>query len=241
MYDALPDGPASALGATGTVPRSLEESIAEHVLDAIAEHRLKAGTKLGEQALSDVFGCSRAHVRRALLTLAAQKVVELKPNRGAFVSTPTPDEARNVFQARRAIEKTIARNAARFATKQDLARLKRHVEDENRARASGERREAIRLSGQFHLILAEVGRNDVLQTFLKELVLRSSLIIGLYAHPSASVCAEDDHQRLTDALASGNGAKAADLIDLHLRQIEEGLDFTEEAEAQDLRSILVVK
>lgn len=219
---------------------AVEESIAEHVLDAIAEHRLKAGTKLGEQALSDIFSCSRTHVRRALLTLAAQKVVELKPNRGAFVATPTPKEAQNVFQARRALEKTIVRNAASLASKRDIARLKRHVQEEAEARASEERSRAIRLSGEFHLILAEIGQNDVLQKFLKELVLRSSLIIGLYANSAGPACEGGDHQELVDAIAAGDPTKAADLIDAHLRQIEEALDFARDEEPVDLRSILAV-
>ena len=220
--------------------KAVEDSIAEHVLDAIAEHRLKAGTKLGEQALSDIFSCSRTHVRRALLTLAAQMVVELKPNRGAFVATPTPKEARNVFQARRALEKTIVRNAASLAAKRDIARLKRHVREEAEARASGERSRAIRLSGEFHLILAEIGQNDVLQKFLKELVLRSSLIIGLYASTSGPACEDDDHHALVEALGAGDRSKAADLIDAHLRQIEEALRFTREEEPVDLRSILAI-
>ena len=218
--------------------KTLEASIVGHILDAIAEHRLKAGMKLGEQALSDIFSCSRAHVRRALLILAAQTVVELKENRGAFVATPTPQEARNVFQARRAIEKTIVRNVARLAGKRDIARLKRHAEREARARSSGERREAIRLSGQFHLILAEIGGNDVLEKILKELVLRSSLIIGLYANASAPACEGDDHHALVEALAEGEGGQAADLMDAHLRQIESVLSFNEETEVPDLRAIL---
>lgn len=89
---------------------SPEDQIVNAILDAISEQRLPAGTKLGEQALSDLFSCNRANVRRALASLAAQQVVELRPNRGAFVMTPSPKEARDIFQARRAIERTIARH-----------------------------------------------------------------------------------------------------------------------------------
>lgn len=90
---------------------SPEDMIIASVIDAISEQRLPAGAKLGEQALSDLFSCNRANVRRALASLAAQHVVELRPNRGAFVMTPSPKEAKDIFQARRAVERTIARQA----------------------------------------------------------------------------------------------------------------------------------
>ncbi|AUH64597.1 GntR family transcriptional regulator [Paracoccus zhejiangensis] len=198
--------------------------IVDSVLDAIADQRLRAGTKLGEQALSDLFGANRALVRRALAQLTAYQVVDHLPNRGAFVATPTPDDARNVFQARRAIEATICRNAVRQADEADLADLRAHLAAE--AAAHGDNRpSAVRLSRQFHLLLARVGRNPVLSRYLEELVMRSSLIIGLYAARQGVLCAEDDHSRIVDAIAARDEALALRLLDQHLRQIEAGVRF----------------
>jgi DNA-binding GntR family transcriptional regulator len=103
---------------------------------------------------------------------------------------------------------------------------------------SSSNRDAIRLSGDFHLLLAEMGQNDVLAEFLKELVLRSSLIIGLYSSPAASVCESDGHDQIIAAIAAGDEAAAVEVIDAHLRHLEAGLDFAEEQEVQDLRAIL---
>lgn len=217
---------------------SPEQAIVRGVLEAIAEHRLKAGTKLGEQALGDIFGCNRANVRRALLTLSAQKVVDLKPNRGAFVTTPTPEEARNVFQARRAIERTTVRNAVRHAGERDLARLREHAGREAEARRSGNRPEAIRMSGEFHLVLGETGGNDVLAGFLRELVLRSSLIIGLYAPHSAPLCEDHDHRDILEAIEARDEARAVERLDRHLRDLEANIHVEEPPEPQDLRAIL---
>ena len=52
---------------------SIEDAIILSVLDAVSEQRLPAGSKLGEQALSDLFDCNRANVRRALTALAHQR------------------------------------------------------------------------------------------------------------------------------------------------------------------------
>lgn len=215
-----------------------EERIIEGVLTAISEHRLKAGTKLGELALCEIYGCGRADVRRALVTLRARNVVELQKNRGAFVVTPTPRDAHNVFQARRAVEKTLARNAARDATPDQIRALQDHALQEIAARRSGDRALAIRMSGSFHLILGEAGGNEVLLGFLKDLVMRSSLIIGLYATQQAPLCQDDDHRDIAAAIARKDEATASTLVEAHLRHLEASIHYERETEPDDLRAIL---
>lgn len=205
-----------------------ESMIVEHVLDAISDQRLRAGTKLGEQALSDLFSCNRAHVRRALATLAAYQVVDLIPNRGAFVSTPSEDEARDVFQARRAIEATIIRNVVRRADDGDLASLRAHLKAEDAVRKENDRPKAIRASRAFHMLLARIARNGVLEKYLSELTMRTSLIIGLYGSSNASLCADDEHRRIVDSVADRDEALAQKMVDMHLRHIEAEIEFGQE-------------
>ncbi|MBA3325009.1 MAG: GntR family transcriptional regulator, partial [Rhodobacteraceae bacterium] len=79
-----------------------DHAIVERIHDAVMEQRLPPGTKLSEAALCEAFGVRRARIRRSFLILASRNIVELRANRGAFVSRPTPAEARDVFEARRA-------------------------------------------------------------------------------------------------------------------------------------------
>ena len=202
-----------------------ENLIVEKILDAISDQRLKAGPKLGEQALSDLFSCNRTQVRRALAALTAHHVVDHQPNRGAFVATPTAKEARDVFQARRAVEATITRNAVREATGADIAELRAHLETERALPRGDSRPEAIRLSRGFHLLLARIGRNAVLEQYLAELTMRTSLIIGLYASASTSLCGDDEHAQIVEAIAARDEARALALVDAHLRHIEAGIAF----------------
>ncbi|TCO74264.1 GntR family transcriptional regulator [Rhodovulum euryhalinum] len=205
--------------------RAKETQIVEHILDAIADQRLPAGTRLGEQALSDHFACNRTQVRRALATLTAYQVVEHVPNRGASVATPTAQDARDVFQARRAIESTICRNVVRHATEADIAVLRAHLAQEVQAKGHRDRPAAIRLSRGFHDLLARMGRNAVLERYAQDLTMRSSLIIGLYGTQARTLCAEDEHERIVDAIAARNEARALREMDQHLRHIEQGIDF----------------
>ncbi|NIZ09541.1 GntR family transcriptional regulator [Pseudooceanicola sp. HF7] len=208
-----------------------ETEIVESILNAIAEQRLPAGTKLGEQALSDMFGCNRANVRRALASLAAQHVVELWPNRGAFVMTPSPKEARDVFQARRAIERTIARAAAGQASPEDIRFLRQNIREEAHARETRDKPAELRASRDFHMRIAQVADNEVLDRFLSELTMRSTLILGLYARHGTSSCAEDEHARIVDALERGDQEEMVALTDRHLRHLEADLDFDSQPRA----------
>ncbi len=215
-----------------------ESRIVDGVVEAILERRLRPGTKLSEPELCEIYDCGRTDVRRALVILATRKTVELRPNRGAFVRVPSQPEAHNVFQARRAIEKTLARNAAQHATGADLAELDHVVGAEILARKNGDRAKAIRLSGEFHMVLAKIGQNDVLAEFLHELIMRSSLIIGLFAGSSHVLCQDEEHGEIASAIRSGDGTRAGDLLEAHLRHIEAQLVFDAPAEASDLRQIL---
>jgi len=90
--------------------------------------------------------------------------------------------------------------------------------------------QSIRLTGEFHIRLAEVAGNSVLAKFLEELVARTSLIIGLYGSRSVRSCAEAEHAALIEAVAERDGARAAELMDGHLRHIERALDIRDIAD-----------
>src|SRR5277367_5838971 len=101
--------------------------IVDAVLDAIAEGRLPSGTKLGEDRLSRIYAVGRRVVREALKELRFIGVVELLPNRGAFVAQPTPRDAEDVYAARRIIETAIVADLARHCTANDIRSLRQHL------------------------------------------------------------------------------------------------------------------
>ena len=197
-----------------------EEDIVERIFDAVVEQRLPPGTKLSESALCEAFGVGRMRIRRSLLLLASREVVELHANRGAFVASPTAEQAREVFEARIALEPNIARLAVQRATDEDIAMLVRHLEMEHLAHNERHRHDAIRLSGQFHTMLAQVAGNAILIRTMKELVTRTSLIIGIFGAPGVSNCRDDEHTAIVDAFHARDADKAARTMATHLRHIE---------------------
>ena len=199
--------------------------IVERIHDAVLEQRLPPGTKLSEAALCEAFGVRRARIRRSLLILASRNIVELQANRGAFVSRPTPAEARDIFEARRATEDTVARLAAARAEPAAIDRLAAHLAAEERAHGAHDRPRAIRLSGEFHSMLAQASGNAVFHRIVKELVARTSLIIGMFGSVAVETCRPAEHDELLAALRSRDAEGAARVMRHHLLHIEAALDL----------------
>lgn len=215
-----------------------EERIVERVYAALIDQRLAPGTKLSESTMCEIFGVGRMRIRRSLLLLADRQLVELHPNRGAFVAKPSTAQAREIFEARLAIEPPIARLAAAKARPVHLRTLERHLVQESQAHAAGDRQAAIRLSGQFHTSLAEVTGNAVLQQVVKDLVTRSSLIIGMFGATGVINCRDDEHAGLMQALRSGDENLAERLMSEHISHIKEHVDLDKPIHASaDLKSV----
>ncbi|KAA5606362.1 GntR family transcriptional regulator [Roseospira marina] len=203
-----------------------EDDVHRHIAEAIIDRRLPPGVKLVEQNLADIFSVSRARVRAALSRLALEKMVTVEPNRGARVATPSVEEARQVFDARFLVEDGIVRAAARAMDAAARARLEAHVQAEADARARRDRHAVIRLSGEFHLLLADIAGNGVLLDFLRELISRSSLVISVYERPGATDCSHHGHHDLLHHLIARNAEGAATAMRQHMEEIVESLDLS---------------
>lgn len=232
--------PAAARGRTKRGMSGTDRRIYDSVFNAVMSQRLPPGTKLTEASFCDLFKVSRTIVRKALQRLAHEHILELRPNRGAAVARPTPQETREIFVARRAVEAAIMPLAVARATRPQVARLRQLVKEEDAALHRGDRPAWIRLGGEFHLMLAEVAANRVLLRYLTELVSRCSLIIALYESPGSLPCASEEHNELIDLIVAGQARKAAERMDRHLLAIERRLKLEAEDDRIDLANILGV-
>ena len=215
---AEPAGQPAAALKRGTTAVDLR--IYRAVVNAVMSHRLPPGTHLGEADFCELYQVSRTTVRKALQRLAHDHIIELRPNRGAVIASPTPEEARDIFAARRALEREIVPLVIRNATPASLQQIHAALEAEDQARRSGDRASWIRLGGEFHILLARLAGNQVLLRFMSELVSRCSLIIALYETPGSAMCENDEHQDLATLIEQGKVKEATRLIEHHLQEIE---------------------
>lgn len=215
-----------------------EGQIVDQIFAAVLDRRLQPGTKLSEAALCEAFNVGRMRIRRSLLILASREVVEIISNRGAYIATPTAKQARDVFEARQAIEPNVVRLAVQRKTAADVKSLEQHLQKENIAHETGNRNDAIRLSGEFHIMLASIADNSVMLRSIKELVARASLIIGMYGAPGVTSCRDDDHVTLLDAFKKGKDELAAKLMSEHLTIIQSNIDLDKRVESSvDLKQL----
>lgn len=216
----------------------MEQDIHLQMYQAIIEHQLPPGTKLGEEALCDVFGVSRPQIRKVLQRLSHEQLVDLHPNRGAYVAQPSVKESHDVFAVRRLMEPALIETVVKVTPRSQLRELQAFVRSEREAHARHDRQAMIRLSGEFHLRIAELSGNNVLARLLQQLVSRTSLIIAMYEIPGASGCNCDHHERLAALAVAGEAHGAAVFMAEHLLAIEATLRLEDEpAKAVNLHRI----
>ncbi|CDY76465.1 Transcriptional regulator, GntR family [Caballeronia glathei] len=213
------------------------ESIAENIRAAILEHRLAPGAKLTEAQLCEVFEVKRGTVRQALAQLAGERLVDLEPNRGAFVASPSLQEVHEVFEMRRIIEMAVVERICSGHGTRRLKSISATIGRERRAFEGHDFSAWIRLSGEFHTELAALTGNSVLCECLSGLVARSTLISALYESLGKSSCSFEDHEEILAALDAGDAPKASDLMARHLLDVELKMLERPARGAVDLREV----
>ena len=205
--------------------QAFEAAMAERLRVTILSGLLPPGTKLPEETLAETFGVSRTRVRPVLQRLAYEQLVELRKNRGAYIASPTPKEARDVFEARRVIERVTTGIVARTILTPSIHKLRQFIHDQETAALQGDRQGAIRASGEFHRHLAQLAHNGALVSALESLILRTSLIVALYGGPRTLSSAIEHQREIVDRLEEGNSDAAALAMERCLYAIEGALDL----------------
>ena len=199
---------------------SVTENIAYDILcEMLLSGGLPGGSKLGELDLADAFGVSRERIRKVLHRLGNERLIELIPNRGAFVADPSLGVAREIYDARRTLESGILLTLANTISSGQISELDEHLQQERAAAAKEDRVRMIQLSGAFHTKLAAMLGNEYITRYMQELVSRTSMLVALFEQ-SAPPCGVHEHEEIVDALRRRDGTQAAKLGIAHLALIE---------------------
>jgi DNA-binding GntR family transcriptional regulator len=208
-----------------------DEAVYDAILNAIMEGKLKAGTKLAENPLAEIFGVSRERIRKVLHRLGAERRLEMIPNRGARVPRPTLEDVRNVYEAHRVLEAGVLAQLIRTLDDTLLARLDAHLVEEREAAERRDRASSVKLSGAFHIYLVDALGNADLSRFLRDLLSRSSVMVSVYEPATQSICAVDEHGEIVAALRARDVARAIEVSRDHFIHVESRLRLDHEAPA----------
>jgi DNA-binding GntR family transcriptional regulator len=212
------------------------QRIVDAITNAIADRRLMPGTKLSEQKIGDIFAVSRTVVRQAFNQLSRDRLVVLEPARGAFVATPTAEEARDVFAVRSILETAVTRQLCAVITDAQIRELRKHLAQERAALNNAEIPGRTRLLADFHLVLARMLGNHVLLQMLGELLTRSSLIALMRQSSQSAEESHDEHVAIVDAFERRDVRTAVRLVDKHLGNVQRNLAL--DPQRVDLADIL---
>jgi len=229
----------SVLSVSHPKPKDATQKVADALALAIHEHRLVPATKLGEDEIGEIYNVSRTVVRAALQSLAHVQLVDIQRNKGAFVASPTPREAREVFEVRALLEPRTARSAASRATPRDIKILNEHIAEEHAALDAGDGGRALNLSGRFHTEIARIADQDTIGRFIETLIARSSLVIALYWRRESALCESHAHHALVQSIADGDEQNAEELMRSHLVDLNSALDLRDRpVQTHNLRELL---
>ncbi|KUJ75567.1 hypothetical protein AVO42_09690 [Thiomicrospira sp. XS5] len=217
--------------------KSQEQIIYDRLFDVILEQKLQPGARLTEVPLAEIFGVSRTVVRRALLRLSHEGVVEIKPNVGASVIRTPVEEVSQYFEARRIIECALIRMVVGKLTSYQVETLKSMVREESRYFETSNRAKGLRKSTEFHFLIADLSGNHPLAEAARHLISRTSLIVAQYNLSGSGGCACVDHSALVDVIVNGTEDEAEALMDTHIRHIEDGLSLSKKELEPDLYSL----
>ncbi|MGL6244871.1 GntR family transcriptional regulator [Pseudomonas sp.] len=191
------------------------DDLYSRIFDTILEQRLTASSRFTEESLAQMFSVRRSDIRGVLTRLSHQQIIVLRPNHRPRVAALDAEQTRQTLHARRLTETTLVRLACRQPHAQDLNRLRALIDRERHCTARGP---SIRLSGEFHLQLAEMAGNAPLAHFLGSLVPLTSLAIAQFDVPLEGDCGW--HEDIMNAVEGGNAVAAEALLSRHLDHLE---------------------
>ncbi len=217
----------------------VEAAICARIRAAVSAGELPPGTKLPEEAVAESIAASRGQVRSAFQRLAFEGLVDLQRNRGAFIAHPTVKEAKDVFEARRVIERVTTEIVTRTILTHHLGALGRDVDANKAPWLRSNRRAAIGRISAFHLYLAALAHNTALTSALERLIMRTSLILGVYSTTRAFAALPAEYETLVDLIAAGRSLDAARQMERCLFVMEGELDFYQPSRREvDLRQVM---
>jgi len=190
---------------------------------AIAQHTLKPGQRLIEAQIVEALNANRNHVQSALQRLALQHIVTIEPNRGSFVAQPSAQEAKEIFAARRVVERGIVESITKEMIEENWSKIEQHMRGEEEVTQGNDRQEIVSILSDYHKLLAEMSGNTVLKEIFENLMVRSSLIVALYQKNDVPSCQHNEHQEIIDALKLGDQALAVKVMLAHLQHLESEL------------------
>jgi DNA-binding GntR family transcriptional regulator len=182
--------------------------------------KLTPGEPIAEKELCEQFAVSRTPVREALLSLADEHLIEIRPQIGTFVARISLPAIRDAMVIRRALERVSAREAAARATVEDVRRLSGLLKEQERHTGRDGFFRFHAADEALHQAIADIaGHPNIWRVIRQEKaqVDRGRLLMMPQLRRRKLVV--EQHCRIIEAIAAGNPDAAEAAMDDHLKDV----------------------
>lgn len=187
------------------------------VRQKIRRGSLVPGQRLVEADIVAATGASRSKVREALRRLEAEGLVTIEEFRGASVKRLGPDEVRQIYQARMALEGLAAAECARRADPALRERLRLLQRDLDESERAGDHDRFAKLNEAWHGSITAGSGNEYIAQFLSRLTLPIyRLVFATFYTAERIAAANADHRVITTAIVEGRAAAAERAMRTHI-------------------------
>jgi len=204
---------------------SYKEKAFKEIRKEILSNRLTPGQSLNEKSLSKHLKFSKTPIREAIQLLHKEGLVDVIPQKGAFVAQISINDIKEIIQIREGLEPLAANIAASFHDTNELHGLEN--EFDVHIKASRRDYEAIRETGKLlHKFLIYSTRNKRLINFIDSLNdqmdrIRSYFYVNLsYDYIDQAF---EEHVKILKAIKSADGENAQKIMRSHIRNYWEKL------------------
>ncbi|WGF88028.1 GntR family transcriptional regulator [Marinivivus vitaminiproducens] len=236
------DTPRSSTSAP-TRPRRDGLSAALRIYKALREDilalRRTPGEPIVERTLQQAFGVSRTPVREAILRLADEGLIDIRPQAGTSVSRIPLASLPESILIRKALEQATARYAAERATEGAITRLRASIREQAGAEAAGDQAGFHAADEAFHAAIADAGRCPGFWTVVQQVKVQVDRYRLLtLPMPGRMAIVTGQHADIVDAIATHDPDAAAAAMGHHMDYL---LDYIVSARATNPRYFDVVE
>jgi DNA-binding GntR family transcriptional regulator len=207
-------------------PRSLADQAADRIRQGIVDSEFQLGEALSETGLASMLGVSKTPIREALLRLAGEGLVNIRPQRGTFVFSLDSAEMHQLSEFREVLEVSALGLALRreLPLGRALAAIVAQMAD---ALADGDVAMYQQLDGTYHAHIIDHSENHHLIRSYNTIATRIQALRGrLSQNPRLNTASLKQHRKLARLIKGGQEPEAAALLRDHIRKTQDDYENT---------------
>ena len=196
---------------------SLRGRVFHKLREDILSGKYEEHEELKEVAIGEEMGVSRTPVREAFRQLELEGLIQIIPNKGAYVTGITEKDVKDIYMIRSLLEGLCARWATENITREQMEEMEENVYLAKFHAQKGHLEQMAELDNRFHNILYEACSSKMLEHQLKDfhqyvLRVRKKTLANANRGPKSN----EEHEQIMEAIKAGNADLAEQLANRHM-------------------------